>query len=86
MLNIDRLNNSQTGSFFDYHPKKQKVTKYENVFRCKVHGRIDVKHDKLINVAGTKFCPFCLKDHFERAGICQLKKSKEPKGNGKRNR
>ena len=67
-------------------PRQQKKVKMVNVFRCKVHGRIDVKHDKLINVAGTKFCPYCMKDFLERAGICLLKKSKEPSRNGKRDR
>jgi len=66
-----------TTSFLDYHQKYKKKAKLVNVFKCKIHGRIDVKHDKLINIGGKKFCPFCLKDMFERNGICQLKKSKE---------
>jgi len=72
---------STSNDFFDYHPKYKKQVKMVNVFKCKVHGRIDVKHDKLINVAGVKFCPYCMKDYLERVGICQLKKSKEPSRN-----
>ena len=68
-----------TTSFLDYHQKYKKKTKMVNVFRCKEHGRIDVKHDKLINVGGIKFCPFCVKNMLEDYGICQLKRSKEMK-------
>ncbi len=75
-----------TTSFADYHPRYEKKDKLVSVFKCKKHGRIDVKHDKLINIGGTKFCPFCAKDVFEQFGVCQLKRSKEPSRNGKRGR
>jgi len=69
---------STSNDFLNFNQDRKKKVKMVNVFICKTHGRIDVKHDKLINVAGTKFCPFCMKDFLERGGICQLKKSKEP--------
>ena len=64
-------------TYFENHQKQKKQTKYVNGFRCKKHGRIDVRYDKLINIGGIKFCPFCVKTLFEDNGICQLSKVKE---------
>jgi len=72
-------------NFFEYHPKYKKVDKLITVFRCKKHGRINIKKDKLINIGGIKFCPICTKEMFEQFGICQLKRSRESSKNGKRN-
>jgi len=60
-------------------PKQKLVTR----FTCKKHGRVDFKYDKLLNLAGKKFCPHCLSEFFMNNGICILEKSKEYSNGGK---
>ena len=46
-------------------------------FKCKKHGEVNFQYDKLLNIAGKKFCPHCLAEFFMVNGICILEKSKE---------
>jgi len=49
---------------------------------CKKHGRVDFKYDKLLNVAGKKFCPHCLAEFLMNNSICILERSKEYSNGG----
>ena len=85
----NKNNNNGKSSVFEFltTPRQQQEQhKMVNTFKCKKHGNVNIKYDKLINVGGKKFCPFCVAELLEHEGVCQLKRDKINKiDNPKRN-